>query len=60
MFDLLQKEMEENSSFGAADKVEPESEEIVLPKFIQVAKRVYDENWVRISGSICHEKDLCD
>lgn len=57
LFFELQKEMEENPSFGAAAvKEEPEVEEIVLPKLIQVAKRIYEENWV---GSRCENDELC-
>ncbi len=51
--------MEESVSVSVPEKVEPIPEEIVLPKLIQVAKRVYEENWVNIVSDIrCHIENI--
>lgn len=38
--------MEELSNSTAPEKIEQISDEIILPKLIQIAKKIYDENWV--------------
>jgi len=38
--------MEESSTTDPIEKSEDVSDEIVLPKLIKVAMRVYEENWV--------------
>lgn len=38
--------MEESGNFTTLENTEPVANEIVLPKIIQLARRIYEENWV--------------
>lgn len=46
---ILQKEMEETSNMGeTTENEEKQSDEVILPILIRVAKKIYDENWVSL------------
>lgn len=46
---ILQKEMEETSNMGETiETEEKQSDEVILPMLIRVAKKIYDENWVSL------------
>lgn len=41
--------MEESNFSSVLESGKPSFYDIILPKLIQVAKRIYEENWVRVS-----------